>query len=202
MWNESYSGFTKKRLSLDYQEIEDNIISLHSSVVMVGLNISKPLEHLWSNFHFGRHDVKLMYAFNNSLFKGSYMTDIIKNEVDANSSNIRSKLKNKEIKIEDHVSYFLEEMNDVGANKNSLFLVFGDLAYSLFSKHFSKHFPLALKCKHYSARGTQFDYVNGIWESITSYCQREAFSIEQNSFEVNEKMREVLSRLEQKSHKP
>lgn len=54
---------------------------LNPDVVLVGLNISRPIETPLANFHDSRPqsmDYKIRYAFKNSPYWGAYMTDIIK----------------------------------------------------------------------------------------------------------------------------
>ena len=109
IWNPDAS------IKMDTEVIATHIEQLHTSVVMVGLNISNALPQPWSNFHFGLHDRKLNYAFNQSPYRGAYMTDIIKGEIDAKSSNIKAKIKSGEIDIAKHVSLFKTEMEDVEA---------------------------------------------------------------------------------------
>ena len=54
---------------------------LNPDKVMVGLNISRPIEYTFGNFHDSRpqsQDYKIRFAFKDTDFYGAYMTDIIK----------------------------------------------------------------------------------------------------------------------------
>jgi hypothetical protein len=135
--------------------IRESIAELDPSVVMVGLNISAPLEHPWSNFHIGRNDRKLIHAFNQGRFRGSYMTDIVKGEVEVNSANIDQRIRSGDLDIDRHVHDFVMEMNDIGADANSLFILFGGLVSGLFSKHLSQAYPRHVACQHYAVYGSR-----------------------------------------------
>src|SRR5712691_9125493 len=90
----------------DTQIISKNLDSLKISVVMVGLNYSRPLgKQPWSNFHTGRHDQKLMKAFNDSSYRGAYMTDIFK-VAEANAQQLLARINAGEISTEKHISDF------------------------------------------------------------------------------------------------
>lgn len=132
--------------------IDDKLARLNPSIVMIGLNVSANLENSWSNFHIGRNDGKLMYAFNDSDYRGAYMTDLIKEEVEPNSKKIMDRIRSGELDVKPHVSVFLEEMADIGANDNSLFIIFGGDASAQFRKHLGKKFPNRVFCRHYSDR--------------------------------------------------
>jgi len=109
----------------DTDVISKNLHCLKTSVIMVGLNISANLPRHWSNFHGGRHDRKLMYAFNDSPYRGAYMTDIIKGEIEAKSGKLKRRIKRRDVDLQKHVSTFRCEMNDLGVNRQALFILFG-----------------------------------------------------------------------------
>jgi hypothetical protein len=52
--------------------IAEHLPCLKTSVVMVGLNISRPIPIRWQNFHGRDHARKLMFAFNESPYRGAY----------------------------------------------------------------------------------------------------------------------------------
>ena len=64
---------------------------LKNDVVMVGLNISRPLSEPFRNFHDPNpraNDFKIRYAFKDSEYYGAYMTDIIKFLEEVDSRNV------------------------------------------------------------------------------------------------------------------
>ncbi len=146
--------------------IEENIGLLNSRYVGVALNISNPVKE-WSNFR-GTHCRKLEQAFNKTSIRGFYLTDVLKNIVEKNSSVILKKIKSNEIKIESHIASFIEEMKDVKITEETIFLTFGYLANELFTKHLKQIYPnnKVIKLKHYSARGTDKEWVKLAIEKI------------------------------------
>lgn len=138
----------------DASVIRRNLADLNPRVVMVGLNVSAPLPYAWANFRIGRNDRKLVHTFNEGRFRGAYMTDIVKGEVEVNSGNIRKRIKSGELDIAKHVETFHQEMADVGADENSLFILFGGLVQELFGNYLSTSFPRHLACRHYAVYGS------------------------------------------------
>lgn len=64
-----------------------------------------------------------MYAFNTSPYRGSYMTDLVKGEVEVNSALRVRRIERGEIDIETQVQTFRQEMCDIGAAMNTLFVL-------------------------------------------------------------------------------
>lgn len=185
-------------IKMDTSVITDHVAQLHTSVVMVGLNISNTLPQPWSNFHFGTHDRKLIYAFNQSPYRGAYMTDIIKGEIDAKSSNIRAKIKSGEIDIAKHVSLFKTEMEDVGATQNTLFILFGNETYQHFKKHLGSSYPNFVLSKHYSyAYATDAKIIDEIWSVLEQHSQQTQEAFGTLSFSRSEAMNQSLEILSQ-----
>lgn len=134
------------------QVIEINIETLHSSIIMVGLNISAPTPVRWSNFHIGRNDGKLSKAFDKNPFRGSYMTDLIKKEVCASSADLMQRIRRTDINLQKHISEFRIEMNDLGATDRTLFVLFGNDVANLFKENLGRLFPKNVLCRHYAYR--------------------------------------------------
>ncbi|MFN0279736.1 MAG: hypothetical protein ACKVRN_14235 [Pyrinomonadaceae bacterium] len=149
--------------------IRNNIESLNPSVVMVGLNISAPLQHPWSNFRIGRNDRKLIHAFNEGRFRGAYMTDLFKGEIEVNSANIQKRIRNGELDILRHTRDFVTEMNDIGADQGSLFILFGGLVAELFKKYLAGHYPYFVACQHYAVYGSKETWASETLERLTKY---------------------------------
>src|SRR6266581_1698174 len=76
----------------DSQIIADHLNSLKTSVVLTGLNVSARVRTHWQNFHGCPHDRKLMFAFNHSPYRGAYMPDIIKGEIEASSHELLARI--------------------------------------------------------------------------------------------------------------
>jgi len=151
----------------DTSIIEENIGLLHSRFVGIGLNISKPVS-TWSNFRGGKHDRKLRKTFNKGRLKGFYLTDFLKNVVEKNSTVIEQKIKNQELQLDSHISFFLEEMKDVKINDETEFIIFGKQTFTLFNKYLKPLFPKnnIILLKHYSARGTDKEWIKSTLEEM------------------------------------
>ena len=153
----------------DTQVIGKDLTCLNTSVVLVALNISRPIRIQWQNFHGSDHARKLMYAFNESPYRGAYMTDLIKGEVDAKSQNLRARISKGEVDVAQHVKNFQKEMNDVGVKEDAVFIVFGQYAGQIFNSHFAGTYTNCVICPHYSKRGTDADWVDEIWTILEGH---------------------------------
>ncbi|MEX0931586.1 MAG: hypothetical protein WDZ88_02435 [Candidatus Paceibacterota bacterium] len=134
--------------------------------VFIGLNISAPLrDYSWANFRGGRHDRKLKYACNDTDLRGSYLTDLFKGVPEAKSFKVKGMLNDNIIK--ENVSFFQDEMNDIGLTKESILVLLGDLATQYFDEYFQKLFdnPI-ISYRHYSSYGTDRDWVEGLWKEL------------------------------------
>lgn len=155
----------------DVSVIDSCFSELNPNFIFLGLNISGLLKgDPWSNFHGGKHDRKLVYACNKTNLRGSYITDIFKDIVDANSSALK-KLSN-EI-IEKNARFFDEEMKDIKIMEKSVFVILGTES-SIVSKYFKRYFLREYKNKiinycHYSYYGISDEkWVEGLREKIDS----------------------------------
>ncbi len=151
----------------DVSIIEKNIELLHSNYVFIGLNVSKIVSD-WENFHIGKHDRKIKFAFNSiPEIRGSYMTDLIK-EADSKSENILLKVEKGEINIEKCVQEFIEELSLLKISSKSKFIIFGNITQELYERYFEKYFPenKAFYLKHYSGRGTDKEWVENVWNKF------------------------------------
>lgn len=81
-WNDARSINDNENLQFPETVNADYLKTVNANIIFVGLNISRDIENDWSNFHDtrpGSNDARLRWAIqNNELFKGAYMTDLIK----------------------------------------------------------------------------------------------------------------------------
>ena len=113
---------------------------LKNNVVMVGLNISRPVSEPFINFHDPNpraNDFKIRYAFKDSAYYGAYMTDIIKFLEEVDSKNVMEYLKERPEIIEKNLKTFREEMLDLKATA-PVILAFGKDTHKILSENFSK----------------------------------------------------------------
>jgi len=151
--------------------ISQNIDQLHSKYILLGLNISQPLENTpWSNFHRGPSNVrKLKYACNDTKLRGSYITDIFKGIIEPASAKFRSVLTDRI--INENVSLFNQEMRDIKISDVSQFIIFG-AQNSLLAQCFNAYFKQNHKNQiiyhyHYSYYGlTDKEWVRSLWEKL------------------------------------
>lgn len=129
--------------------IEKNIGQLHSKFILLGLNISRPLTIPWSNFHDNTHARKLRFACNDSMLRGSYMTDIFKGIIEPKSLKFKNSLTDNVIRK--NIDFFNQEMKDIKITNDSQFIIFGSLAAKYFGGYFKQNYNnLIVYCRHYS----------------------------------------------------
>ena len=129
--------------------------TLNPNIILVGLNISNELPELFSNFHSGQNDYKIRYATKNTMFWGSYMTDILKNYPEKNSQTVDKYLKSAEGKLfeQQSVKSFEQELIELNISnpKNpKIVLAFGKLTFDILKRNFP-HYNIH-RVTHYSYR--------------------------------------------------
>lgn len=157
----------------DTRVIAEQLSCLKSSVVLVGLNVSTHQPPTWENFHGNDHARKLMFAFNESPYRGAYMTDLIKGEVEPNAARLLARIKSGSIDIQKHLDSFRTEMLEVGVQKHSLFILFGEKVFKLFKSHLASIYPNFVRCVHYSMYGKGYsdaEWIERTWKTLEEHC--------------------------------
>ncbi|HET6384331.1 MAG TPA: hypothetical protein VFJ58_13135 [Armatimonadota bacterium] len=149
--------------------------TLHDESAMVGLNISRPLQRPFRNFHDPRpraQDFKIRHAFRQTKWWGSYMTDFIKNVEALRSSELQALL-TPDI-IARNVASFASELQDLGSAPPIL-LVFGTHAHCLIDRHVPRaSYRWLIKLTHYSHYIVSDDYPSAVLKEIAeALCDRE-----------------------------
>lgn len=173
----------------DTTVIRRSLDSLKPSMVMVALNVSRPLPHQWCNFHGSDHARKLAYAFNHSSYRGAYMTDLIKGEPEPNSKLLMRRIENGNINIGQHINTFRTEMCDLGVNHETLFISLGGDVTRLFSKLLGNTYPNRVSCAHYSKRGTDAEWVTKAWRVLEEHHRATFRTFNTPEFVVDPDMR-------------
>jgi len=140
---------------------------LHSDFVFIGLNISASLNNIpWSNFHGGRHDRKLKYACNDTILRGSYMTDLFKGVPEVNSNKLRHLLTQKV--IDENVDLFNREMELIKLKPESQFIILGSLSAEYYHRYFRQERRNTVICHHHhSWYGiSDREWVNLLWNKL------------------------------------
>lgn len=148
------------------EKLEETLPLLHTDYVLVGLNISTiditiPL----SNFHGENGEVyKARYALEGTPLWGAYMTDIIKNFKEPDSTKILRALKADPSLERMHVDSFKEELAAIGAEKATL-VAFGGGVYDILSRHLQGQFRF-MRIPHYAARCNKENYKTNVIDCI------------------------------------
>ena len=123
---------------------------LNPNIILVGLNISKHIPKLFSNFHpdySSAQDYKTRYALKNTMFYGAYMTDIIKDFEEKVSGNLMKYLRKNKTFEKENIVKFEQELVDIGSN-SPIIIAFGNDSYKILKRNF-KHYKI-YKVSHYS----------------------------------------------------
>ena len=153
----------------------ESVLSLlKNNVVMVGLNISRPVSPVsepFINFHDPNpraNDFKIRYAFKDSAYYGAYMTDIIKFLEEVDSKNVMKYLKERPEIIDDNLKTFREEMQDLRATA-PVILAFGKDTHKILSENLNKNEYCKLsRLTHYSHQIGKDAYKEAVFKEIGS----------------------------------
>ena len=169
IWREE--GETPRSNTGDMSIFEDENIcdKLNDKYVFVALNWSSThgvQEYMpWKNFHSSysfQNDFKLRYALWKTQFWGSYITDIIKEYSELDSRKVVSEIRNGNIRIEDHINMFKEELSFLSDEKPILIAV-GNDSFNILNDNLHDEYEIH-KITHYSARIKKEDYKKEVLE--------------------------------------
>ena len=144
--------------------------TLNPSVVMIGLNISRSFpDNPFRNFHDPgptANDFKIRYAFHDSLFRGAYMTDVIKGFVEPVSGRLLDYLRGHPEAVLRHMNTLREELLDLGHPK-PVILAFGRAAYGLLVENLrAEEYSALISLTHYSHRISKENYRQIVYQQI------------------------------------
>ena len=151
VWQDAANKSKSNMEDLSIFEKKKVIELLNPEIVLVGLNFSidiqlKPLE----NFHGQNGEVyKLRYALKDTILWGAYMTDLIKDFVQKDSSKVMNYLEKNPKYLNKQLQVFEREIKDIGAKKPLIVALGGDV-YKLLKKNFKDKYKI-LKLGHYAA---------------------------------------------------
>lgn len=155
---------TPKSNTDDISIFNNNIInSLNNNYVFVGLNASSTHgdqgTDAWKNFHSDyryQNDYKLRYALLNTKFWGCYITDIIKEYKEVDSSKVKKYLSTNQDVIKHNIEIFENEIN-ILSNENIILIAIGDYTYEILSNSLKDKYRI-YKIPHYSSRINKEEY--------------------------------------------
>lgn len=151
IWKEKDIKEKSKIGDLTIFENNTNLI-LNPNVIFVGLNISQKIMNPFGNFHSNSsrsHDYKIRYALKDTIFSGSYMTDIIKDFEEKVSGNLMKFVNKNPLFLQENIKSFEEELLFIGSN-NPIIITFGNDCYKILNKHFKNKYKI-YKVSHYSS---------------------------------------------------
>lgn len=159
IWNVDKGTDYNDKINL-YKRIGDTSIfkdkeiqnRLDDGFIFVGLNASRAVgtNEPWKSFHTDDHrakDYKLCYALAGTKYWGSYITDIIKGEVNPKSKEVITKFKTNEVFRNKQISTFRKEIETFD-NKNIKLIAIGRATETMLKKYFSCYKIIYIK--HYS----------------------------------------------------
>ena len=151
VWAET--GSTPKSNMEDISIFDDQKIIeiLNPNIVLVGLNFSVPdvVTKPFQNFHGqGGGAYKLRFAIKDSKLWGSYMTDIIKDFPEKESSNVMKYLNSNKLFVRENIKSFEQELKDIGSI-NPLIIAFGNDTFNILNSYLGSKYNLK-KVMHYS----------------------------------------------------
>jgi hypothetical protein len=132
---------------------------LNPKFVLVGLNISRPLQFPFGNFHDGRKqskDYKLRYALKSTALWGAYMTDVIKDFEQTVAGEVMAYLRRNKSFEKANLESFEAELRDLRATNATIIALGGD-AFALLTRNLNARYPV-FKVPHYSAYGSKEAY--------------------------------------------
>jgi hypothetical protein len=134
----------------------ETLDSLNPNIILVGLNISEKIPRTFGNFHSDKaNDYRLRFALQGTMFRGAYMTDVIKSYEEKISGNLIKYLsKNKNFEKE-NVETFEQELKDIGS-QNPIIVALGDHAYKILKRNLKDRYIIH-KVPHYSAYQIKLD---------------------------------------------
>jgi hypothetical protein len=144
---------------------------LRNDVIMVGLNISRPLPEPFRNFHDASakgQDYKIRYAFANNGYYGAYMTDLIKEIVMLESTSLMLYLAHNPSLVRENVEKLLTEFNDLQCHRPTI-LTFGADTHRLVANSVPPDkYSRLIGITHYSHRMSKEEYRQAVLRQIGS----------------------------------
>ena len=131
---------------------------LNPNIILVALNFSKIIDmKIFGNFHARgtATDFKTRFAVKDTILWGSYMTDIIKDHPEMDSSKVSVYLKKHPEVILKNIKKFKKELDSIGA-KNPKIVAFGVEVHEILQKNLSDY--KIVKIPHYAIHVSKENY--------------------------------------------
>ena len=174
IWKRAGSTPTSNTESMSWDP--DLLLTINTGFVFVGLNASSThgeqdghFKQAWASFHSGyryQKDYRLRYALQDTKYWGSYITDVIKNHPEVDSTKVRKFAKEHPKDIEANIRILEKELSYLG--ENPVLVAVGVDSYRILNKHLRTKYKI-LKIKHYSCR-MNIDYYRKDVLNILDAC--------------------------------
>lgn len=160
---------------LDFDQHPQNRAAIHADFVIVGLNVSGPMNESpdapsFANFHSTSRwakDYKMRDAFRGTPLWGSYMTDILKNFPEVDSSKVQSYIRQNPSSLDEHFAWFDQELDLLNA-KNSTLVALGGLTSSILKRRYSNTNTI-ITIKHYSSYISSVNYRDHVRDTLAAH---------------------------------
>ena len=176
IWSQPIDNRPKSNMgSLNVFDDPDLLNKLNTRFVFVGLNGSGVHEGFydpikpWHNFHSDNprgNDYKLRYALNATPFWGSYITDIIKDYEEVDSSKVATHINQDPEFIKENIDIFMDELRLLGGKP--VIIALGNASFKLLKKHLVGNYNI-YKIKHYAAYIGKENYRKELLETLSIY---------------------------------
>ena len=130
---------------------DEFLATLDPETVLVALNISRPVERPFGNFHPDypeAQDYKLRHALLGTSFWGGYLTDTIKDFEEKVSGKMMGYLRQDPKFEQENIKIFREELATIGSTSPTLISLGGD-SFAILKRNLGDEFPI-LKAPHYA----------------------------------------------------
>ena len=130
---------------------EELLATLNPGVILVGLNISRPIQRPFGNFHPDypeAQDYKLRHALYRTGWWGGYLTDVIKDFEQKTSGKMMTHLRRDPDFERANIKIFREEIAAIGSVSPTL-IALGCDSFVILKRNLGEDFRI-LKAPHYS----------------------------------------------------
>lgn len=149
---------------------------LNTEFIFVGLNLSSTHgddsqrgKFPWGNFHSGysrQNDYKLRFALSGTRYWGSYITDLIKEYPEVDSSKVKAYLRENPNVVKNNVAHFEDEISLLG--ENPVLVALGTTTHQLLVTYLGHKHTIA-KIMHYSYAIGKENYRKAVLKILDQY---------------------------------
>ena len=123
----------------------------------------------WKNFHSDyrfQNDYKLRFALKETPYWGSYITDIIKDYFETDSSKVALSIKKNPEFVQKNIKLFERELELIG-HKNPVIVAMGGASYNILQRYLGDRYTV-IKVKHYAYRISKDKYREQVLDTLKS----------------------------------